>query len=640
MAYPHSAVTGANLHHNRGDNRSGIAWVLDVNTIGALRIQNSTTNNVLSVDTSTTAGLTNITIGNATDQTILTVNGRQAVFNADIVFPERVGDPTAIANSLIVYSKDVAGVTHLFARASGGTVYQLTPTGGGGNVTGPGPSVVADAITTWNGTGGLTIKESPFYATTGIVNTLTIGAASSTASTLVAILAGASATAGGTNNIQGSPLQIRAGISVGNATPGYVEFYTSQVAASGNSLQTVQRRATILGQAAQVTLQLGNTDATVGTSAAPLAVVIAGDTSSVAATAGAAFTISAGNNSAGSGAGAGGAINLNAGSTLAASTGVGGSIFANCGTSGAGAGGSFRVFTANTGTATEKFSVNPAGDCKVFVTSLFADQRASPPIAPAQDELRMYGFSYAERTVPTVQGELGAAWRVQPSLGRHWMYWTPSATTAAMTSLGGPWTVTVTQAHPTPASGSILSGMNRATFTTAAVAGDVSGTRCTQNKFYRGDAAGRGGFEFFGRFAIETYTSDMSIVFGLYPNAVLAGANPSTLNNSAAIGKDAADTSWVYWTRDGATTNKVTSGTAIAAGDVIDVWIYCAPNGSEVVFRMVRVNDGTVIVNNAVLSANLPTNTVFVSPNFFVRAGAGAAVVVGALMKIEVSSDT
>jgi hypothetical protein len=40
---------------------------------------------------------------------------------------ERVLDPAAEANRIYVYSKDVAGITHLFARASDGTIYQLTP---------------------------------------------------------------------------------------------------------------------------------------------------------------------------------------------------------------------------------------------------------------------------------------------------------------------------------------------------------------------------------------------------------------------------------------------------------------------------------------------------------------------------------
>lgn len=47
---------------------------------------------------------------------------------------ERALDPAAEANRILVYSKDVAGVTHLFARASDGTIYQLTPSLFGINV--------------------------------------------------------------------------------------------------------------------------------------------------------------------------------------------------------------------------------------------------------------------------------------------------------------------------------------------------------------------------------------------------------------------------------------------------------------------------------------------------------------------------
>jgi len=53
---------------------------------------------------------------------------------------ERVGDPAAVANSGLIYVKDVLGVSQLFYRADDGTVSQVTPGGGGmsigGTVTG------------------------------------------------------------------------------------------------------------------------------------------------------------------------------------------------------------------------------------------------------------------------------------------------------------------------------------------------------------------------------------------------------------------------------------------------------------------------------------------------------------------------
>lgn len=40
---------------------------------------------------------------------------------------ERTGDPGAQADRILVYGKDVVGVTQLFAQSSDGTVHQLTP---------------------------------------------------------------------------------------------------------------------------------------------------------------------------------------------------------------------------------------------------------------------------------------------------------------------------------------------------------------------------------------------------------------------------------------------------------------------------------------------------------------------------------
>lgn len=44
-----------------------------------------------------------------------------------IALPESSGDPIQHVDTVQIYSKDVLGVTQLFARASNGTVYQLTP---------------------------------------------------------------------------------------------------------------------------------------------------------------------------------------------------------------------------------------------------------------------------------------------------------------------------------------------------------------------------------------------------------------------------------------------------------------------------------------------------------------------------------
>jgi hypothetical protein len=49
----------------------------------------------------------------------------------EIGYGEVAVDPPTVADTILTYSKDVLGVTHLFARDSAGTVYPLTPPSGG-----------------------------------------------------------------------------------------------------------------------------------------------------------------------------------------------------------------------------------------------------------------------------------------------------------------------------------------------------------------------------------------------------------------------------------------------------------------------------------------------------------------------------
>lgn len=46
--------------------------------------------------------------------------------------PESSVDPAPVADAVQIYAKDVAGITQFFARASDGTVFQLSNIGGGG----------------------------------------------------------------------------------------------------------------------------------------------------------------------------------------------------------------------------------------------------------------------------------------------------------------------------------------------------------------------------------------------------------------------------------------------------------------------------------------------------------------------------
>jgi hypothetical protein len=61
---------------------------------------------------------------------------------------ETPADPGFVLDSILVYSKDVAGITQLFAQASDGTVTQLTPYAGNGSIATWGNDSIAPAADT------------------------------------------------------------------------------------------------------------------------------------------------------------------------------------------------------------------------------------------------------------------------------------------------------------------------------------------------------------------------------------------------------------------------------------------------------------------------------------------------------------
>lgn len=270
---------------------------------------------------------------------------------------------------------------------------------------------------------------------------------------------------------------------------------------------------------------------------------------------------------------------------------------------------------------------------------LMIDQQASPPAASAAQRLNLYARDYAERCMPEFRGELGAATTLQPALfSKSVEIWRPSTTTTAAIQDGQVWTVSATQAHPSPASTNILTSQNRATFTTTTGAGNIAGVRGGRNNRWRGNAAGLGGFFAHWRFAVGIFQSACQIQITLNPSAALAG-EPSAVNNMIGIVKDQADTNYFIASRDATTTTRVDTGVAVAINNTYDVFLYAAPNASEVIVRMVNVGTGTVAVDDVTVTATLPVSTTFLSQHAHIRTNDGATAVELDLMKMYCESD-
>lgn len=269
------------------------------------------------------------------------------------------------------------------------------------------------------------------------------------------------------------------------------------------------------------------------------------------------------------------------------------------------------------------------------------------PATPGAGTLRMFARAQARRMLPAFIGPSGIDSNLQPALFRNSVYmWVPGTGTTASINWGTNWTArnsgtSAAQAHPTKASTNALTSMNRATFSTGTTATGTSGIQSGATVAWRGNAAGLGGFFYFSRFAVETFRSDVQIIVGLSANNATLAADPSTLNNTLAIIKDAADTNWSFLSRNGTTATKTpfTTPLAVAAGTILDFMMFAPPNSSSVFVRVVNTITGEVYMDDVEITSTLPVSTTFMFAHAAIRSTTGTTAALLALNRIYVETD-
>lgn len=267
---------------------------------------------------------------------------------------------------------------------------------------------------------------------------------------------------------------------------------------------------------------------------------------------------------------------------------------------------------------------------------------ATPAVPPASPgDLRFFARKRANRRLPWFIGPSGLDSPIQPALfGNALTMWLPGTGTTAALSFGVNWTVAATQAHPAIATTNLHTQMRRATFSTSTTAGNAAGVRAAAACCWRGNAAGLGGFYFFARFGFTTVISGMQFLVGLSAQSGALAGEPSAINNTIAIGKDAADTNMQLIFRDGTATTKVNLGAAPAVDQVYDVHLFCPPNGSTIGARVTRLNDNAVLADDTSHTANIVQNAALLFPRAEVRNGTTAAVAAISLARIYLETDT
>jgi hypothetical protein len=213
------------------------------------------------------------------------------------------------------------------------------------------------------------------------------------------------------------------------------------------------------------------------------------------------------------------------------------------------------VTTTETSSVDGDLAVFSGTNGKVVKKSDVVRLPVANPATPLPDNLLVYSGKSAGRMQLMTKGPSGISLAVQPALFDATVgMMIPNTGATAPIGFGVGWVIRnsgtgAAQSHPTLSATSTLTSMSRALYSTGTTASGASGIAATRATMWRGNAAGKGGFFCFFRFAAASYSADTRIIVGLSSeNGALAG-QPSARANLACIGADSGDTTWHFMTR-------------------------------------------------------------------------------------------
>jgi hypothetical protein len=208
----------------------------------------------------------------------------------------------------------------------------------------------------------------------------------------------------------------------------------------------------------------------------------------------------------------------------------------------------------------------------------------------------------------------------------------PAGNATTMTTEGIVLTATGTATAANFATTNALTQSRRISYLSAATAGSNGGVREAVAKYWRGNAAGLGGFYMVCRFGYVLLPAGWRMFIGFTSaTAALANGDPSALLNLVGIAKDTADTNLWFIYNDGAGACTKTD-TGLAAPAVNEIWearIFAAPNDSHIQMSIGRILGGaeSLAEHDSGASSNIPANTQTLAWQFWCNNGTTASAI-------------
>jgi hypothetical protein len=195
------------------------------------------------------------------------------------------------------------------------------------------------------------------------------------------------------------------------------------------------------------------------------------------------------------------------------------------------------------------------------------------------------------------------------------------------------------------ASTNLMTSMARLGYVSAGTAGALAGFRSAVAQFWRGNAAGLGGFYFVCRFipSNAAAVSGARMFVGLnVTTGAPTNVEPNTLLNCLGVCRLSTSTNLHLINNDGAGTATTvdlgasfpTDGASTAA---YELTMWCPPNESFVGYRVERLDTGDV--SEGQWSTDLPVNTTFMTPHGWVCNNATALAVALDLCSLTIDTD-
>ena len=274
------------------------------------------------------------------------------------------------------------------------------------------------------------------------------------------------------------------------------------------------------------------------------------------------------------------------------------------------------------------------------------------PATPASGGINLFARPVGGRTMPAFVGSSGLATALQPLIARNSIgffraYQGATTVTALGIAIGNVGTAT---AKGSPANTNIYTstaGLEYlvTTAATTAIAGFRIGTSAATNQWWRGNAAGLGGFTFVCRFGPATgATVSTGRMFVGYQQSTSAptDVNPNTLTNMIGVGyAKGTDTNWQVMFNDGSgTATKVDTGIAVPSADrtkLYELALFCPPNASFIRVQFTDLSTGTTFEYEA--TTDLPVNTAFGGFRGYHSVGGTSSVVGFNLMSAYTETD-